>query len=698
MTADSQLMMELLALGAINPWPGNDSSPRVQMLLSQIGQALQVKGATRPRIVTGIERQLATTTFNRKMPCNATILKVIQKYPPTIGQGGIKMNPLTLVIYENYDTREIACLELPYYHCMHQHFGFKYKPTPNANRLVPMATMAKGTILADSPAVDDDGNYCFGVESEVALMSIPQVIEDGVVVSRSYVDRITTRGYETRVGSWGSKRYPLNLYGDPNIPGDYKAFPDIGDRIRPDGLLMALRTYDPMMSVVEMTDDALREPDYFTDELIYAVPNAKVVDVVVHHNTNESCPPTPVGMEVQCDKYYRAATEFYHKVWDEYRRLDRERGDDLEINPNFQTVAREAYRHRVDGTKRVTKTYRNAPIDDWRVEVTFEYDVVPNIGFKLTGCHGDKGVICDIWDDEDMPVDMEGNRADLIMDGESTIKRMNVGRTYRQYLNAASRTLTHRMRDAFGVDRHKPNPKQVRDVTRGGDLVPLWMDKLLQYYDIISPLMADNIKSRMEAGSWDTVEHVRSVLTDGIYLWLPTHNPRQPVDYIQEIQKTFPPVFGPVQYRGRSGRLVTTKSNVLIGSMYILLLEKTGSDWSGVSSAKLQHFGIPAKLTNADKYSSPGRTSPVRIVGEAEARLMAAVVGGDVVADILDQSNNPVVHKKIVSNIITAEHPSRIEEVVDREEIPRGNGRALVYMRHSLECQGIKFVQENDDV
>lgn len=297
-----------------------------------------------------------------------------------------------------------------------------------------------------------------------------------------------------------------------------------------------------------------------------------------------------------------------------------------------------------------------------------------------------------------MPVDAEGNRADIIMDGDSTIKRMNVGRTYRQFINACGRTFAHRMRDSFGVCRNKPNPKVVREVTRNSELVNLWMGKLIEFYRILSPLKVAGIEKNMASGLFNPMEHVRSVLLEGIYIWLPPDNPVEPVEYIQALNHHFPPVFGPVTYRGRSGRMVTTKFPVLIGSMYMLLLEKTATDWSGVSSAKLQHFGIPAKLTNADKYSSPGRTSPVRIVGEAEARLMAATVGGDVVADILDQSNNPVVHKHIVSNILNADHPSNIDEVVNRDELPRGDGRTLVYMRHSLECQGIKFVQEKDDV
>lgn len=108
---------------------------------------------------------------------------------------------------------------------------------------------------------------------------------------------------------------------------------------------------------------------------------------------------------------------------------------------------------------------------------------------------------------------------------------------------------------------------------------------------------------------------------------------------------------------------------------------------------KLQHYGIPAKLTNADKYASPGRHNPVRIFGESEVRLIAAICGGDITADILDQSNNPVVHREVTMNVLTADKPTDIQRIVDRTKMPVGNGRILTLVRHILECAGIKIVR-----
>lgn len=295
-----------------------------------------------------------------------------------------------------------------------------------------------------------------------------------------------------------------------------------------------------------------------------------------------------------------------------------------------------------------------------------------------------------------MPIDANGNRADIIMDGDSTIKRMNVSRMYEQYINATSRDLTESIRNSFGFDKSLPSDIQTRNFSNDPSKNKLY-DKsfktLKRYYEIISPMMADKLKE-LDKDEGFRKNHVNAILDDGIYIWLPTNNPVNPVDIIKGLQAEFPIHIGPVTYRGRSGNVVTTVSPILIGSLYVMLLEKTGSEWSAVSSAKLQHFGIPAKLTNADKYSSPVRGNPVRILGESEVRLFCSVVGGDATMEILDQSNNPAAHKSIVSNILRADKPTNIDSVIDRTEIPRGKSRALVYMKHILQCAGVEFTNE----
>lgn len=382
----NQLQPQSIGIAALNPTLMHDSSSRLQMMCSHIGQSLVVMGSTVRRMQTGVEREYGKYTHNIKMPCNAIVIKTIQKFPPTYDTSGQNENPLTIVVYENTDhpLREVGILEIPTYHSLHQYFGFKYVFKPIMSRLVPGATIQKGTVIADSPSVTENGDYRYGLEAQMALMSIPAVIEDGAVVSESFRKRLTTKAFGSRVGSWGKNRFPLNLYGDER---NYKPFPDIGQYIRPDGLLFALRPYDEMLAVVNMTPDALREPDLF-DRKTYAAPLAKVIDVVVHKGTHNKT-TLPIGMETQTNHYYRRSLMFYDTVIDTYNKLRQKRRESLYISPEFERLMEESLAMTDENTKeKITKTYNRNPIDEWQVEVFYEYELVPTIGYKITDLHG----------------------------------------------------------------------------------------------------------------------------------------------------------------------------------------------------------------------------------------------------------------------------------------------------------------------
>lgn len=383
----NELRADLLASGALQPWPGMVANSRMQMMGSHLAQALVIEGATTRRILTGAEREFGKYTFNVKMPCNAEILRIIPKYHGGVGLHAIRDNPVDVIVYEDIDSGELGVLHVPRFSSKHQHFGFRYKDRPIRSRLVPGVHLTKDTVIADSPAVDELGNYRLGVETNVAFMSVPGVIEDGVIVSEDYLRKLSAKGYESRVASWGSKMYPLNLYGDDKV---YKPFPDIGERIRDDGLLFALRRYDDLLAAVEMTPAALRQVDYVFDYKIYAEPNARVVDVNVRHDHRNGPSPTPCGMEEQAKRYYDLNLAFYDKLKDVYMEQKRRRGASPRITPEFQRLLVEGMIYSPDPQRsKATMMYQLQPLDDWRVEVVFEYNVDLDDGSKLTGFHGD---------------------------------------------------------------------------------------------------------------------------------------------------------------------------------------------------------------------------------------------------------------------------------------------------------------------
>ena len=683
MTQRNELDPRYMSTVGLNPFPSTVSPSRLVMFCGHIGQALVIVGANASRITTGAEREYGKYTFKIKMPCDAKIIKIIERYPQTLGSGRIADNPQSTVIYENAETGEYGIVSLVKYKSNHQHFGFAYRYNDNANLLAPGQDIAKGTVIADSPNVKSNGDYHYGISVPVALMSTPGIIEDGVEVADSLLPKMISKAYETHVLSFGKKGFPLNIHGDLET---YKICPDIGERVGDDGLLFAWRKYNPLLAPIQMSPTTTMKDrlDPVFDKKVYVRRNARVIDIKVFHERKSNISAMPVGITAQLEKYRNAQQRYCDVLIGEYEALSRKLGKKLKITPEFEQTLVQAYAYsgKLDD-QRVQRTYRADPLDEWRVEVTIEYDVIPTIGFKLTGRYGDKGVICNIRKEEDMPIDVLGNRALVIMDANSTIKRMNIGRLYEQWINAASRELANEIRVRWSTDQ---SPEQVET---------LWQ-RIIRYYQICSPLMYDTITGPNYTQSHLT--HVLNVVRDGIHLRMMTDNQPELVDIVEQIRAEYMPCFQPITYRGNSGRLVTTIKPILIGDMYLMLLEKTGMDWSGVASAKRNHFGITAKLTNADKNSEPGRAQPVREWGEAETRLGSAAtdaLDGNPIAEMIDLSSNPASHRAVCRSIMYANKPTAIHRIIDRNEIPLGNHRALQFINHMNECAGFKFVKKD---
>lgn len=385
-----ELGIDLMGINGLNAYDTHTSSPRKAMYATQIGQAPVVSGCEPRRIMTGMELEFGKYTFDVKFPCDATVIKVLRKYTPGVGYNSIQQNPLTAIVYEDYydPHKTVGVLVVPGFVSLHQDFGFRYKQNrDNWGKLQEGALFAKGETLVTSPAVRDNGTYGIGIEANVAFMSLPGTIEDGLHVSESFLEKTSPTIYNTLVANWGRKTFPLNLYGDEK---HYKPFPDIGDKIRDDGLVFALRELDENLAIADMTPRALRQYSDVFDRPLYGKPGATVVDINVYHDAQLNPHHTPVGMDLQARKYYDAACRFYTSLMDVYNRLKARRGKRLKITPEFNRLLVEAqiYLPTMPDKRKLSRVYRLESLDEWRVEVIFETKLKPGDGFKYTDLSG----------------------------------------------------------------------------------------------------------------------------------------------------------------------------------------------------------------------------------------------------------------------------------------------------------------------
>ena len=403
---NGELTIDVLGVNAFDPFFGNSHAARKAMMSTHIGQAPVVDGNEPRWIFTGVEMRYAEGAFNVTMPVDAKILKVFKKYPPGVDINAIKSNPLTTIIYEDYydyQRKTVGMLQVPQHLSLHQEFGFEYHVRKEEmSRIVPGALIEKGTILATSSAVRRNNQYGIGVQTNVAFMSKPGTIEDGLEVSESFLKKMIPTTYSTLVAGWGRKSIPLNLYGDDH---HYKPFPDVGERIRDDGLVFAMRDIDMDLSPAEMTPRALREVDYAFDQLRYGKRGAKVVDIDVYYDDRQNPPQTLTGMDTQARKYYNAEYRYYKEILNYYHELRRRRQRRVTTNKRFPQeedtnglfltpalnrliVEAQIFLPVPMEERKLTKMYRLESLDEWRVELTYENKPLPGEGFKFTDFQG----------------------------------------------------------------------------------------------------------------------------------------------------------------------------------------------------------------------------------------------------------------------------------------------------------------------
>lgn len=690
----NQLDRRLTSICGLNPFLDTISSGRIQMFGSHLGQKLVTLGMDEDYLLTGVEQELAKATFSVKMPARGTILEVIPRYEQGNDRNSIAVTPEVIAIYENDVTREVDAIVLPQYFSYHPYFGYRYNTGKGIQQLTKGAWIDKDTVFLDSPGVTENNSYKYGVMLNMAYLSHPAASEDGIVISRDVLHKLRFRTYETRVVEWGKKTFPLNLYGNPNDPTDYKPFPEIGEVVRSDNLLMALREYDANLSVVEQDVRSVREVNMTFDERVYANgEGGRIIDIRVVTNTDLSSGMSPT--DIQLEKYIKGTQKFYDQILNTWKKLQRERGSSLLIGNAFHQLVMQALISNEDVKgNRTSKQYKRAPIDDFRVEFIIEYETVPTIGFKLTGAFGNKGVICHICEPHEMPVDSAGNRADIIMDPFSIVNRMTIGPLFALHINGASRDVGVHIRKLLDIprwDRHARN-KVTAIYNTNRKLFDEAFNYLVGYYRITSPKMEQwYFKEASELSDEEKIEHMTGVVFDHVRLYVPPEHSPELVGMVKEIQKHYPPTYGPVTYTGFSGEKCTTEGNVRIAPLLMILLEKTGDDWSAVDSAKVQHHGVPAKLTRGDKYSEAWRPQPNKTIGETEFRIFAANAGRFAIAELMDRNGNPKTHRAATRSVLYADKPTSIKVLIDRNEYPYGATKPLQLFNHVAFCGGWRF-------
>ena len=684
---ENMITPELSGVAGLSVFANTDSSTRRQMFTTQQGQALDLIEADEPFLQTGLERKFGEATFAVRAPTDLRIIKIIPFYQKDTMFGGIRYNSVNYMIYEDVATAQIGIIELPEYTVHHPYFGFQYKQVKGVDIRRDQA-IAKGQRILDTANVHEDGMYCTARNVNVAFMSHPSIAEDGFILSESVLEKYAFYTYEHRTVSFGSNDFALNIYGDDN---HYKVCPDIGEAVRADGLLMALRSYDDSLAACEQSLLNTQIVDPISDERIWTdAGEGVVIDIKVLHDDAAQQPGLPVGMEKQLVKYHEGRKKFYREVLNTIKEVRRNSKGHIRVTPELQNLEVEAiaYLPSHDGKNKARLTYAQKPLDTWHVQFTIRRKRVPGIGGKLSDTDGGKGVVVKIIPDHLMPVDKQGRRAEMIIDGHSTNNRMNPGRLLEHFVNSFRQQVILEIREKFGYNPNKPaTVEHVAnwDHANHDEFEGVW-NKLMRFYEIVS--IEHHAAFKKFNDTTDRYEHIAYIINNDIHIFIPTNSKRETVDMVEMLEREFFRLNDSVTMGDMDGNIIEVKDAVSIASMYIMLLEKTGDDWSAVSSARSQVHGVLSQITKADKYRYTIRSQPTRSIGETELRLYTNYGGVEMGAELMDRNNNITSHMHAYRTLLEADKPTNIDRLIDRDDVPVTGGSAAKIFKSIIKCAG----------
>lgn len=676
----------------LNTHPQSVSAGRKYMVGNMIPKSCRVKGLTPRRIATGFESEYGKYCRRIESQCNMMVELV--SYRRTLNTNEHKPDDWGEldVIYFNCDTNEYSLLKLPRYHTQNYYVAYEYiYDKQMLNRLKKGETFSKGEVFAVSPGVADTGEWMVGLETYVAGMTLPGTEEDGIIATRSYLERLGVMFEHVRNFSWNDSEYvPVLLYGTDDDP---KPFPENGERIRDDGLVMAFRRRDSNSALVSLTKKALRTPDLIYDIKFYAPPGSIVKGIEIKSErykdrSNNSKAEKPSYQhtklleryELEDNARWNEVKRWYYNLASRY-----EKDQDLPISKElwgfiyqaFGNVTKDHATNKFNFTKR---THRNKQLLDWNIKITLKEEVRGKIRFKLSCMNGGKGVIVSVIEDCDAPVDKYGRRAELIVNNTPAFRRQ----IYSTLMEASINFINVNVYDKVVLLRNEGKYKEA-------------MDYLLSFYETTSPEFHELVEGIVTTDTDFTFEHIDYIAKQSMICI--QRRPDSKVVGVKLI-KNLKEKFGDykpttVIYTNELGEREETLEPVMIAPLHYMLLDKFGTDLSCESFPKRNLFGLPAPLNQNDKYNKPYRAKVDRNTGETEARIAISQDGGEETARMLALANSPEAARMAIKRIIRSENPFLVPHVILPTEC--ASNRALQLGINILHDSGYALRGENEN-
>jgi DNA-directed RNA polymerase beta subunit len=399
--------------GLMTPLANHVNSSRAAMVYSQIPQAKNLNNPEIARMSTGWEKMYGdrSTSF-QKADKNYEIVKKIQKFKGS--------DMVYVLVVKDKNSNRYDLLVRNEVESFAESSGTLINNEYMDSKKVG-STIKKGDVVYKSNAYDDDMNYRLGVNAETAYLSDVALVEDALRISESLRTKLETTSVDQFTIPKNNNDIFLNLYGGNT--GSYKAFPDIGEKVK-DRILVARRRVDYSNALYGLKNKNLRERRFGdTTYVTESSPCSRVVDIDIYCNTPHDELPTDAAHK-QVNWYLDSITNFWREI--------RDTVEEISSDPkNSYSDTMGIYYARAKDALSIGKhtrwnTEMSSVFDNMIIVITVASTSKVKQGSKLVGRFGNKGVISEIVPDDMMPIDKKtGKHIEIEYNALSMVGRLN---------------------------------------------------------------------------------------------------------------------------------------------------------------------------------------------------------------------------------------------------------------------------------
>lgn len=607
----------------------------------------------------------------------------------------------------------------------HDHvFGSELKPTEKLKNIIN----GKDNILSKNdyltvPGSYVNGEFCDSLNLTTATLSDPDSIEDAYIISESAAKAFGGWGYFVATCYLQPGEVLLDTYGRMEN-GVYvpRFFPECGEAIRDDGLLLAKRRPSALFGGILMSAGALRNHDPYHDECIYVdadpahvkdksqLTGSRVVDVRVIRNdadaVNGRLKATDKNIEYLDEfafalkSYYRQIVEFYfsikedviwgpeayilitsaleselHEVAVQYRDAIQREIRKLRKTGGVRQSDNESTMLSLASTPQVKR--EGAVIETYSVRIVVKYPIPVTVSSKITDHGGAKGIVGKVVPDEDMYRDERGQIIHVVRSSNAVGRRSTYSSLYHIFWDAASREL-----------RMKLNP-----MINEGKIQEAW-ELLMDYLSLYNPEWS-RVLTHVHDTNDKKMKLYEEINNIGIRIYLPHDLDDVPIELTERVKAKYPPYKSRLQFKDVDGQMKWTEERIYVGALPTLRLDKTGREFKSTASMRTNFLGTVSSgggpgVNKPNSY--PVKDEVICYGGESERRLFMNFSGAlfDYLYDI---NNNPVTHEVMVRGLIRSETPSNPGILVNRKIYPLGHNIPIKMIEAIHACEGFRLVK-----